>query len=175
MTIHEAIANNIGSVITGCVAILSACITAGVALLVSNVNHKRSLENEKRKEKIERLERLYIDFECWSQYLQKIYICVSYEFKGGYSADDMNKKMENMNSAPKDKYPFIEATINLHHGELLGAFENVIAQKSKVGKYILGEKKSSLLNPFIDEQDKFSVVCNNFKNSIIIEMNRLTM
>ncbi|WP_323936636.1 hypothetical protein [Aeromonas caviae] len=48
MIIEEAIANNMGGVITGSVAILTSCIAAGVAVWVSSINHDRALEKEKK-------------------------------------------------------------------------------------------------------------------------------
>ncbi|HDZ8927035.1 TPA: hypothetical protein RUX58_001741 [Aeromonas dhakensis] len=174
MTIEEAIANNIGSVITGSVAILTSCITAGVAVWVSSINHNRAVAEAKRKENIERLENLYISFESWSSALLKIYVKVSYQFKGIVTTDDTNKSIDNMKEKPADYIALINATINLHHRSLLPSFEKVTTQQRNLGQFLLGERKASLLNKFIAEQEKFEGICNEFKNSIVLEMNKLT-
>lgn len=174
MTIEEAIANNFGSVITGSVAILSACITTGVAVWISSVNHNRAVAEAKRKESIERLESLYINFENWSNSLLIAYVNISYQFKGVATSEDTNKSINNMNKKPIDYIFSINATINLHHRNLLPLFEKVSSQQSNVGLFLQGERKESLLNKFIDEQEKFCEICNEFKSAIVEEMNKLT-
>ncbi|KTA76220.1 hypothetical protein [Aeromonas salmonicida] len=174
MTIEEAIANNIGSVITGTVAILSACITTGVAVWISSVNHNRGVEEAKRKESIERLEILYINFENWSSSLLRIYLNISFQFKGVATAEETIKSVGNMKEKPIDYIALINTKVNLHHRNLLPLFEKVSAQQLKVGRFLQGERKESLLNKFIDEQEKFDEICNEFKNAIVEEMNNLT-
>ncbi|MEV3820339.1 hypothetical protein [Aeromonas dhakensis] len=174
MTIEEAIANNIGSVITGSVAILSACITTGVAVWISSINHNRTVEEAKRKESIERLESLYINFENWSSSLLRAYLNISFQFKGIATVEETIKSVDDMKEKPIDYIALINTTVNLHHRNLLPLFEKVNAQKRIVGRFLQGERKASLLNQFITEQDKFDKICSEFKNGIVEEMNKLT-
>lgn len=56
MTIEEAIANNFGSIVTGSVAVIVSCITAGVSIWVSRENHIRNIEKEKKAVLLSRVE-----------------------------------------------------------------------------------------------------------------------
>lgn len=85
MTIEEAIANNIGSVITGSVAILSSCITTGVAVWVSNVNHNRTLEKEKKVVLVSKLENTLKEAIRWRNGISLYMLYIKYNLMQGHA------------------------------------------------------------------------------------------
>ncbi|ENC6423331.1 hypothetical protein [Aeromonas veronii] len=174
MTIEEAIANNIGSVITGSVAILTSCITAGVAVWVSSINHNRAVAEAKRKESIERLENLYINFENWSSSHLIAYANIIDVFNGVPTVEKTIKSVDGMKIKPIDCDALIRASTNLYYKGLLSTFEKVISQRLTVSQLLTDGKIFDSLEQFITEKENFDKVCIEFKISIVAEMDKLT-
>lgn len=96
MIIEEAIANNMGSVITGSVAILTSCIAAGVAVWVSSINHDRALEKEKKAVLMAKLEDTLKETIRWRNAISLYMLYIKDDvIKSRDHLSDMNKLYEN--------------------------------------------------------------------------------
>lgn len=89
MTIEEAIASNLGSIITASVAIVTSAITAIAAFLVSSKNHDRTVEKEKRTLLLSKLDNTFHELIKWRNAitLYMIYVKDSIAKENGRFAD----------------------------------------------------------------------------------------
>ncbi|MCX0421742.1 hypothetical protein QPK06_19545 [Aeromonas veronii] len=89
MTIEEAIAINLGSIVTGIVAIVTSAITALATFLVSSKNHDRIVEKEKKALLLSKLENTFIELIRWREAitLYMIYVMENIAKENGRFAD----------------------------------------------------------------------------------------
>ena len=146
MIIEEAIANNMGSFITGSVAILTSCIAAGVAVWVSTINHNRALEKEKKAVLVAKLEDTLKEVIRWRNAISLYILYIEHDvINNNDRLSDMSKLYDNhqisLNDTNIDSLTlYVKLCIN---DEIINAYEDLYKKHLALMNFIIKYSRDS--------------------------------
>lgn len=164
---------------TGCVAIASSIISA---ILSSRYNRKNSIlqseisrRAEERKINLDRLERLYIAFKDWKNFIGIEYLNYLSVMDGKLTYNNVLDLTIKSSASKKINYSELEMLVRVHFPSIIDSFEEVHRAKEKANEFMSEVRKtqgrstsySSMIPAFLKAQEQFDKVATEFQDLIV--------
>lgn len=155
-------------------AAIASIATLGGVYIANRYNRdlserNRNVEQKQRKSelKLQKLEELYLLFEKWQTDLSNIYIIHLRVYVDQLSHEQALDLIHESYGSSNGRYQSIQMLVNVYFSELSWDYQQVMDVRSTLSKFLSDPAESNLTaSSFKKEQDRFDLICKDFKGKL---------